>query len=205
MKLRNPRLIRAAGAAGSWAIRGWVRTLRLRYVRLGPNFDPQRPGANGRFVYAFWHEYILLPAHLYGRRAITVLSSQHADGELMAGIASRLGFSVVRGSTTRGGAGATRQLLRVAGHLALTPDGPRGPRRQVKPGVVYMAARLGLPVVPFGVGFDRPWRVRSWDRFALPRPGTSAVIVSDQAISIPRDAGRTMLEDYRLRVEEELL
>jgi lysophospholipid acyltransferase (LPLAT)-like uncharacterized protein len=96
-------------------------------------------------------------------------------------------------------------MLRADGHLAITPDGPRGPRRQVQPGVVYLAARLGLPIVPFGVGYDRPWRAKSWDRFAVPRPASRAVLLTDQSISVPPDTGSTMLEDYRLRVESTLL
>jgi lysophospholipid acyltransferase (LPLAT)-like uncharacterized protein len=204
MKLRNPRLIRAAARLGTVALLGWMRTLPFRYVRLGPDFDPRRPGFRGRYVYAFWHEYILLPAALYGRADIAILSSRHADGQLMAGIAGRLGFSVVHGSTTRGGVEAVRGLLRADCNLALTPDGPRGPRRRVKPGVVYLASRLGLAVVPFGVGFDRPWRARSWDRFALPRPGGRAVIVTADPIDVPAAADRATLEGCRLRVEREL-
>ena len=56
-------------------------------------------------------------------------------------------------------------------HLVITPDGPRGPRRQVQAGMVYLAARTGVPIVPVGIGYDRPWRTKSWDRFAVPRPG----------------------------------
>jgi lysophospholipid acyltransferase (LPLAT)-like uncharacterized protein len=122
----------------------------------------------------------------------------------MAGIAGRLGFTVVRGSTTRGGVEAVRGLLRADCNLAQTPDGPRGPRRRVKPGVVYLASRLGLPVVPFGVGFDRPWRARSWDRLALPRPGRRAVIVTADPSAVPAGGGRGALDRYRLRVEGEL-
>ena len=205
MALRNPRLIRAASRLGGVVLRGWMATLRVRYVPLGPDFDPRRPGSRGPYVYAFWHESILLPAYLYGRPDIAILSSHHADGQLMAGIAGRLGFTVVRGSTTRGGVEAVRGLLRADCHLALTPDGPRGPRRRVKPGVVYLASRLGRPVVPFGVGFDRPWRARSWDRLALPRPGGRAVVVTADPIAVPAGADREALDHYRRRVEDELL
>jgi lysophospholipid acyltransferase (LPLAT)-like uncharacterized protein len=147
----------------------------------------------------------LLPAFLYGRPDIAVLVSQHADGQLIAGVAEQLGFATVRGSTTRGASEAGRRLLRRDGHLAITPDGPRGPRRQVQTGVVYLAAKLGLPIVPFGVGYDQPWRAKSWDRFAIPRPGSRAVLVTDQAMFVPADADRTMLEEHRRRVEAALL
>jgi lysophospholipid acyltransferase (LPLAT)-like uncharacterized protein len=206
MKLRNPRVIRIAAWLGSYALRGWMRTLRFEYRPLGPDFNPCRPRFDGHYVYAFWHEHILLPAYLYARPNIYILSSQHADGELMADLAGRLGFSAVRGSTTRGGAEAVRRLLRSGRecHLAFTPDGPRGPRRQVKPGAVYLASRIGVPIVPFGVGFDRPWRANSWDRFACPRPFSRAVVVTAEAIPVPADADKDDLERYRRRVEDEL-
>src|SRR5262245_36675985 len=150
MKLRHPALIRAASLAGAWALRGLLGTVRFHYEPLADNFDPRRPGLKGRYIYAFWHEGILLPAYQYARRDIRVLISQHADGQLIAEICHRLGFRTVRGSSTRGGAEAVREMLRAGGgcHLALTPDGPRGPRREVQPGVAYLAARTGMPVVP---------------------------------------------------------
>ena len=206
MRLRNKWLIRAAARLGAWAVRGWMGTLRFEYRPLGPDLDPRRPGFAGRYVYAFWHEHILLPAYLYGRPNIHVLISQHADGQLIAGITERLGFGSVRGSTTRGGVEAVRRLLHSGrdGHVAVTPDGPRGPRQRIQPGTIYLASRLGLPVVPFGVGFDRPWRMKSWDCFAVPRPFSRAVLVTAEPIRVPEDADRDTLEHYRRRAEDSL-
>src|SRR5262249_7079734 len=138
MKIRHPWLIKAAGFAAAWAVRLWVGSLSYRYRPLGPNVDPDRPGCRGRYIYAFWHENILVPAYHYRRRDIWVLISRHADGQLIAEAARHLRFRVVAGSTTRGGAEALRRMVRLGGrgHLALTPDGPRGPRRRVQPGVV---------------------------------------------------------------------
>jgi lysophospholipid acyltransferase (LPLAT)-like uncharacterized protein len=207
MKLRHPALIRAASWAGSWALRAWVGTLRFRYVPLGANLDPRQKGFRGRYIYAFWHENMLLPAYHYGRADIQVLISTHADGQLIAEVCRRLGFGLVRGSTTRGGADALRQMLRASesSHIAITPDGPRGPRRRVQPGMTYLAARTGLPIVPMGIGYDRPWRLRSWDRFALPRPGSRAVLVTGAPIPVPADADRGTLDHYRALVEVALL
>jgi lysophospholipid acyltransferase (LPLAT)-like uncharacterized protein len=149
---------------------------------------------------------MLLLAYQYGRRDIWVLISRHADGQLIAEVCGHLGFQAVRGSTTRGGVEAVRESLRLAGrgHLAITPDGPQGPRRQVQAGVVYLAARTGLPIVPIGIGLDRPWRLRSWDRFALPRPWSRAVCVTAAPITVPEGADRQQLEHYRRQVEESL-
>src|SRR5919199_910181 len=127
MKLRHPGLLKAAGLAAAWAVRLWMGTLRYRYRPLGLDVDPNQPGLRGRYIYAFWHENLLLPAYRYGRPDVWVLISQHADGQLIAEVCRRLHFSLVRGSTTRGGVEAVRQMLRAGRecHLAITPDGPR--------------------------------------------------------------------------------
>jgi lysophospholipid acyltransferase (LPLAT)-like uncharacterized protein len=132
-----------------------------------------------------------------------VLISEHADGRMIAEACRHLGFRVVRGSATRGGARAVRQMYRRSrsAHLAITPDGPRGPRRRVQPGVVYLAALTGLPIVPFGIAFERAWRMNSWDRFAVPMPWSAAVCVTADPIHVPENVRKDQLEHYRLVVE----
>jgi lysophospholipid acyltransferase (LPLAT)-like uncharacterized protein len=204
MKIRHPVLIKAVGFAVGWLVRLWIGTLRYRYRPLGPNFDPNQPNFQGRYLYAFWHENILVPAYHYGRRDIHVLVSEHADGQLMAEACRHLGFRVVRGSATRGGVRAIRKMRRLSrsSHLAITPDGPRGPRRQVQPGVVYLAALTGLPIVPFGIAFEWAWRMKSWDRFAVPCPWSGAVCVTAEPIHVPENVRREQLEHYRLLVQQ---
>jgi lysophospholipid acyltransferase (LPLAT)-like uncharacterized protein len=90
-------------------------------------------------------------------------------------------------------------------HLTITPDGPRGPRRQLAPGSVFLASKLGLPLVLMGFGYDRPWRVKSaWDQFAIPRPGSRARAVVSGEIFIPPDLDRDGLEHYRRTIEARL-
>jgi lysophospholipid acyltransferase (LPLAT)-like uncharacterized protein len=206
MKIRHPFLIKTLGFAIACLIRLWIATLRYRYRPLGPNMDPNRRGFSGRYIYAFWHENILIPAYHYGRPDIHVLISQHADGRLIAEVVRHLRFRVVAGSTTRGGIEAVRQMLRLTktAHLAITPDGPRGPRRHVQAGVIYLAARAGLPIIPFGIAYASAWRIRSWDRLALPRPWSDAACVTAQPIHVPENVGKEDLEAYRLLVEEQL-
>jgi lysophospholipid acyltransferase (LPLAT)-like uncharacterized protein len=204
MKIRHPWLIKALGFVVAWVVRLWICTLRYRYRPLGPSVEPRdwKPGEH--YLFAFWHENMLLLAHHYARPDIRVLISQHADGQLIAEACRHLGFGLVRGSTTRGGVEAVRQMLRLghSTHLAITPDGPRGPRRRVQPGVIYLAARTGMPIVPIGIGFQRPWRMRSWDRFVLPRPWSRAACVTGVPIHIPPDADKDQLEPHRLRLEQ---
>ena len=206
MKIRHPVLIKACGFAAAWLVRLWVGTVRFRYRPLGPNVDPTRTDCPGRYIYAFWHENLLIPAHFYSRPDIQVLISQHADGRLIAEACRHLRFRVVAGSTTRGGLEALRQMVRLSNksHLAITPDGPRGPRRRVQPGVVYLASATGLPIVPIGFGFHRAWRLRSWDRFALPYPYSAVTCVTTEQIEVPPDVNRPTMERYRLKVEQEM-
>jgi lysophospholipid acyltransferase (LPLAT)-like uncharacterized protein len=206
MKIRHPALIRALAFLLACVVRLWMRTLRYRYRFLQTDVDPRQPGLTERYVYAFWHENMLLLAYYFSRPDIYVLISQHADGQLIAEVCQRLRLRTVRGSTTRGGADAVRQMLRLGGaaHLAVTPDGPRGPRRQVQQGLVYLASRTGLPIVPVGIGYHKPWRMRSWDRFALPRPWSLGVCVAGEPIRVPADVDRRGLADYLQQVEEAL-
>ena len=207
MKLRNPVLIKLAALLGAAAIRWWMGTVRYRFAFHDPRTDPNSPALAGRYIYAFWHEHLLFPAARKPGSRVFVLISQHADGELIARVCRHLGFHTVRGSTTRGGVPAVRALLRQSrrGHLAVTPDGPRGPRRRVQPGIIYLAARTGLPIVPAGIGYQRAWRARSWDRFAVPKPFSTATCVTAPTVWVPPDLDRDALEEYRRRVEQAML
>jgi len=201
MKLRNPVVIRLLGFMSAWVLRVWLATLHYRIVF--PNgivhpVDPRRE----RFIYAFWHESFLVPAFV--RTRVHALISHHADGELITQVCRGLRYGVIRGSTSRGGVAALRELLRSArkGHLLVTPDGPRGPRRRIQPGLIYLASHTGLPIIAVGVGFSHAWRARSWDRFAVPRPWSTLFVVLSEPIAVPPDLTRSQLDDYRLRVEE---
>jgi lysophospholipid acyltransferase (LPLAT)-like uncharacterized protein len=149
---------------------------------------------------------MLFPAYYWNWPEMHILISDHADGEMITQVVKRLGFSVVRGSTTRGGARALRDMLETidSGHLCFTPDGPRGPRRHVHQGLVYVASKLGLPIVGVGMAFGRAWRAKSWDRFAVPHIGTTATCVIPEALIVPPDADRDGLEHCRQEVERRM-
>lgn len=207
MKLRNRRLIAAAGWLGTQFTRGLFRSLRFQYRPLGPDCSPAALGTTERLIYCIWHENLLLPTLAFGCPEIAVLISRHADGKLLGSLIASLGMGLVEGSTTRGGIEAIRKLTRGDSrwrHLAVTPDGPRGPRRIVQQGLVYVASRTGMKIVPVGVGYRQPWRFGSWDRFALPKPFTRAVCVTDDPISLPPNLRAAELEDHRQRVQREM-
>lgn len=203
MKIRSPWILGGLALAGAGLIRLWMATLRSRmYFSEGVRHpaDVRR----GRYIYAFWHESMLYPATF--RTPIHVLISQHRDGEFIARVCRFLGFGVARGSTTRGGTAALLQLNRHSKrtHLAVTPDGPRGPRRRVQPGLIYLASLTGLPIVVGGVAYSSAWRARSWDRFAVPKPWSTVTCVVGPAVTVPARLDRNGLERYRLLVEERL-
>jgi lysophospholipid acyltransferase (LPLAT)-like uncharacterized protein len=136
---------------------------------------------------------------------MNILISEHADGEMITQIVQRLGFGVVRGSSTRGGVRALIKFQSMeSGNLCVTPDGPRGPRRHVHPGIVYLSSTTGLPIICGGMAFKNPWRAKSWDRFAVPRPFSDAVAVGTRPIFVPPNIERDQLESYRLHIEQEM-
>lgn len=203
MKISSPLLAKAGGLLGATAIRAWMATLDHRVAYYDPTVDPVHPGWEGQKIYIFWHEYLLCPITFRGHCNLALLLSRHRDAEILSRAAHHLGFDCVRGSTARGGAAAVRQLLAKGRgmSLAITPDGPRGPRRRLAPGPVWLASKLGLPLVALGLGYDRPWRAGSWDRFALPRPYSRARAVVGPPLNLPADLDRAGLEHYRQEVE----
>ena len=194
--------MKLGGLLAAKAARAWMSTLDYKAVFYDHTVDPV-VGTGGPRIYIFWHENILIPLHLRGHCHLTMLLSQHGDAEILARVAYYMGFDCVRGSTRRGGARAIWELFERSRHqhLTITPDGPRGPRRQLAQGPIYLASRLQLPLVVMGFGYDRPWRANSWDKFAIPRPFSRARAIIGPPLKLPRDLDRAGLEHCRQRVE----
>jgi len=204
VKIHNGFLIGLGGLLGTQAIRSWMSTLHYKVAYHDPALDPSSPHCREQKIYLFWHEYILLPLYMRGHCNLSMLLSRHTDAEILSHVARHMGFSFVRGSTNRGGVTALRELFRKSQHmhLTITPDGPRGPRRQMASGPIYLASRLGLPLVLLGFGYERPWRVkRAWDRFAIPRPYSRGRVVVAPEMHVPPDLSRDDMEEYRRRAE----
>jgi lysophospholipid acyltransferase (LPLAT)-like uncharacterized protein len=206
MKIRDRRLIAAAGWVGTRLVRLLSASLRFDYRSVGPvPVDPLQPPEREPFIYALWHENFLIPITRFGNPGVAALVSRHRDGQLLGALLTSTGTRVVYGSTSRGGVAAVRELLRPgSGHLAVTPDGPRGPRREVQPGVVYLASRTGMRIVPLGVGHRRPWRVRSWDSFAVPRPFSRVRCLCGLPLAVPPDLAPDALAPHAERLQAEL-
>jgi lysophospholipid acyltransferase (LPLAT)-like uncharacterized protein len=203
MQLTGRLTTNFAGLLMSAAVRRWMGTMEYKAAYYDPAVDPTHPAYVGQKIFIFWHEYILCPLYMRGNCDIAMLLSRHRDAEILARIAYHMGFDCVRGSTYKGGAAALRELLCDCQdlNLAITPDGPRGPRRTLAPGCVFVASKLGLPLVLMGYGYDRPWRAGSWDRFAVPRPGSRIRAIISPSITIPPNLDRDGIELYRGKVE----
>jgi len=203
MKIRIRPLNKTAGLLAATTVRQWMSTLDYKAALYDPTVDPVHPEYRGQKIYIFWHEYILAPLFLRGHCNLAMLLSRHQDAEILSYAAGHLGFEFVRGSTSRGGTSALRELLRRSRrmNLTITPDGPRGPRRVLAPGPIYLSSKLQMPLVLLGLGYDRPWRFNSWDRFALPRPYSRTRGVISPALQIPQSLDRDGIEHYRRQVE----
>ena len=200
-----PWWLEPAAAAGALAVRAMGATWRVD--RSGLVAYDAAIARGERCIFAFWHARLLPLVYTHRGRGIVVLVSRHRDGELITRIIERLGFETARGSSTRGGEEGLMDLLRRAGErrlLAITPDGPRGPAEKLKPGLVYLASRTGLPVVPVATASSRCLRLRSWDGFRIPRPFARVVVAYGDPIAVPRGIEGDELESWRARVERAL-
>src|SRR5579883_2233907 len=112
MKIRHPWVIQTVAFTAALVVRSWMGTIRFQHRSLGPDMDPFQPELKDRFVYAFWHENLLLPMYYYSRANVWAIISRHADGELVTAVSRHFGLHTVRGSSSRGGIEATRQMLR---------------------------------------------------------------------------------------------
>ena len=194
----SPRLAALAPPVAAAAVRLLGATLSLRLAGIDAVAPRWRAGAP--VIYAVWHGRILMMPWLnarlrrtHGARAATVLASRSGDGELIARYCRRFGLEVVRGSSSSGGAAAVRRLVDVlAGgdDVVVVPDGPRGPRRQLQPGVVALAALTGAPIVPLALGARPARRLSSWDEFVIPLPFARCAAVFGAPIAVARDADR---------------
>lgn len=192
----------ATGRAGALFLRALGSTLRVRIKGDGPLKELRRQGKP--VIFCFWHSRILPLAYLHRSEGIVVLVSEHGDGEYITRVIERLGFGTARGSSTRGGARGLRGLVRAAREgrdLGFTPDGPRGPARKLKLGVLVTAQLTGAPILPLAAGAARPWRMSSWDRLIVPKPFSELRLEYAEPYYIPRRATEEELSRYALDIE----
>ncbi len=164
--------------------------------------------ASGRQpVMAFWHGRILPATYYFRRRGIVVITSENFDGEWIARIIERFGFSTARGSSSRGGLKAMLQLVRDMEQgkpAGFTLDGPRGPARVAQPGAIWLARATGNPVLPFHLEASSHWTAKSWDRTQIPKPFSTVALVVGEPLDVRSDATDEQLELSRKELERRL-
>jgi lysophospholipid acyltransferase (LPLAT)-like uncharacterized protein len=180
-------------------IRALFRTVRLRLHEETPGTNPYVKGPRERFLYCVWHDSMVIPVFAGKPSSAAALTSRHADGSFVAQVLRRVGMSTVRGSTNHIGPGAMRELMRVVEDkdLAITPDGPRGPRRQVTRGIAFLASRSGHAIVPTAAACVRCWKIRgSWTDLVIPKPFTKVFLLGGEPIRIPPALAFDELQPY---------
>jgi hypothetical protein len=158
-------------------------------------------------LYTLWHGRMFLSIQAHRQEGIATMASRSKDGEVIARWLEANGYRVVRGSSSRGGSQALREMVRevrAGRHAALTVDGPRGPARVAQAGAVWLAKATGNPVLPFHLEADRYWTVNSWDRTQIPKPYATVAIAMGEPLHVPRDAGEEGIEAARQELERRL-
>lgn len=192
---RLNRKLRWLVPVGTALLRVLASTWRIREVNVASLRDLRAAGRPVIFV--LWHGHLLPLVWHHREQEITLLVSEHGDGELITRVAAKLGYRAVRGSSTRGAERALVGMIRIAekgGDLAFTPDGPRGPAENFAPGALVVAQRSGAPLVPIAAGAKRSWRLRSWDSFRIPKPFARVTVAYGDPIFVTTSSAREAAE-----------
>ncbi len=167
-------------------------------------YDNKQPA-----ILAFWHGRLLMAPYSWQKpRPFRMLISGHRDGELIANTVKHLGISWVKGSSSKGGAAALREMvksLRSGEWVGITPDGPRGPRMRVSDGILNLARLSGVPIIPMSSGVVRGKVMQTWDRFLIPTPFTRGFVIWGEPILVPKDADAGKREEIRRSLEDRMI
>ena len=196
-------------AFGFHLLQVWARTLRYE---IDDRANVMGKPVEGNYIAALWHNRLLLISFVlkkfFPQRPGAGLISASRDGDLIADVTERFGFDAVRGSSSRMGAAALLELSDVlnSGHdVLITPDGPRGPAYELGPGIVFLAQKTGAPVVPVHMEYSSCWRVKSWDRFIIPRPFSKVRVIVGQPQQIRSTSTPEEFETERLRLQDAMM
>ena len=209
----QPKWHQRTAAFGIFLLEFFI-TCTLR-VRLNDQAGVTTGKLKGPIIYCLWHNRLALCMVVWRRYArryvpcngLAALISASKDGALLAATLEQFGVQPVRGSSSRRGAQALVELTSVIEggvNVAITPDGPRGPRYQVQPGVAALAQLTGAAVVPVSYHASRKLTLKSWDRFQIPLPFTHCEVVTAPALTCPREATEEEREEFRTQLEAAL-
>lgn len=208
MKLDSWRS-RAMIAVGLGVFRLWIKTLRFRVE------DPQKilPASQAQpFILAVWHNRLLLLPPIFSlcfphRHSVGLISASR-DGDFVSILVERFGHGTVRGSTSRKGVIALRQLvdaLAEGTNVLITPDGPRGPLYEVNQGAIFVAQKSGAAIVPMQIEYAKAWRLKSWDGFFIPKPFSEVRVIFGAPLKVAQTMRPEEFEAERLRVQQAMM
>lgn len=205
MKAHHRIALGLAGSLGPLILRGLYSSLGFEID--GAEHQEATWGAGEPVIFVTWHGRLMPLLYLYRGKGIVTLVSQHRDGEYLARVGKAFGYDAIRGSSTHGGFPALRELvrrLRAGRSLAITPDGPQGPREKLKPGALQAARMTGAPVIPVMAGTRRAWWFEGWDSFMVPKPFAKIRVAIGEPRRVPRDCSVRDLEDHARVLESQL-
>jgi len=210
-EIRGDRKSTLLGTLAGWSMKLLVSTLRLEVRDLCGIGSPA--AAVPPVIYILWHNrFFTVPAAWnricrHHRQSVT-LTSASRDGNMVARAMAVFGLGAVRGSSSRRAVAAMvglRHALQDGFDVCLTPDGPRGPRYQIQPGVIKLAEATGAPIIPVHVRFSSAWRLQTWDRFVIPKPFSRVEVTFAEAIILPGGMDAATFENARLEIESLLV
>ena len=179
-----------------------------RYETLGAEHSAAAREHGAGVILALWHGRMLLAIPPFLGKDMTILVSGSEDGNISEALLEGWGYSIIRGSSSRGGARALRAMLEALGRgstVVVTPDGPRGPRHSMNPGLAWMARATGFAILPAGFVADRAWHLSSWDRYAVPRPRARVVVAYGEPVVVAREADADELDRISERIRSSIL
>jgi hypothetical protein len=206
MRLRKAWSDQILGRLIAWVIKAIIPTLRLEIQ--DPHNLRQR-GAGDTLIWLAWHNRIFIVPHLFQKhfksRPGSAMTSASRDGGLLAVVLWRFRVGAVRGSSSKKGAAALREavkLMRRGSDICITPDGPRGPRYHLAPGVVLLAQMTKAPVMPVHVDYQAAWKLRTWDQLRVPKPFSRVVVTLGEPVTVQPAREAEAVEAERLRIEK---
>ncbi|HXO39083.1 MAG TPA: lysophospholipid acyltransferase family protein [Candidatus Acidoferrum sp.] len=194
----------------SWAGFLFIRIIgaTLRYRAFAePGCIADSDGAGPPAIWCFWHRAVIPATYRFRSKGLAVMTSRSFDGEYIARIIQKLGFTAVRGSSSRGAVGALigmRQQLEQGHGVVFTIDGPRGPRYVAKPGPILLAKKTGVSINCFYIAVERAWILNSWDRMIIPKPFSRALIYGSGPMYVPADATDEQMIALHQQMQETL-
>ncbi len=199
------------------AIRSWgiPRLMRLLHCALMSSLRISSSGAYhlGYFLatpgkgalFVLWHDHTLVPLHLFREQGISTMMSRSRSGQMQAAFWSLYGWRIIWGSTKKKeGIAALRETLRSVSEgevVGFTPDGPKGPRREAHGGIVYLASKSGVPIIPVALAASDFWQLKTWDKYLIPKPFARVHLHMGEPFSVPPKLSREETEEWLLKVK----